>query len=172
MSENITEGTVGQLSSPKNVENIEKNIKNIRKQMRNFAEHKENMSNKDKEIENQKMFEIRDNFDKLLKKEIKELKIDDTEIINSNAFSEMMEKKLIQENKNDSITLSYTFTTKAIDPILNYYKILFPDLKNNVNFAVNYIKLDGSNDKIENIRNYWKQINTLLESDKKTYLLC
>lgn len=129
MSENITEGTVGRLSSPKNVENIEKNIKNIRKQMRNFAEHKENMSNKDKEIENQKMSEIRDNFDKLLKKEIKELKIDDTEIINSNAFSEMMEKKLIQENKNDSITLSYTFTTKAIDPILNYYKILFPDLK-------------------------------------------
>ena len=78
MSENITEGTVGQLSSPKNVENIEKNIKNIRKQMRNFAEHKENMSNKDKEIENQKISEIRDNFDKLLKKEIKELKINDT----------------------------------------------------------------------------------------------
>lgn len=171
MSENITEGTVGRLSSPKNVENIEKNIKNIRKQMRNFAEHKENMSNKDKEIENQKMSEIRDNFDKLLKKEIKELKIDDTEIINSNAFSEMMEKKLIQENKNDSITLSYTFTTKAIDPILNYYKILFPDLKNNVNFAVNYIKLDGSNDKIENIRNYWKQINTLLESDEKNIFI-
>ena len=171
MSENITEGTVGRLSSPKNVENIEKNIKNIRKQMRNFAEHKENMSNKDKEIENQKMSEIRDNFDKLLKKEIKELKIDDTEIINSNAFSEMMEKKLIQENKNDSITLSYTFTTKAIDPILNYYKILFPDLKNNVNFVVNYIKLDGSNDKIENIRNYWKQINTLLESDEKNIFI-
>ncbi len=171
MSENITEGTVGRLSSPKNVENIEKNIKNIRKQMRNFAEHKENMSNKDKEIENQKMSEIRDNFDKLLKKEIKELKIDDTEIINSNAFSEMMEKKLIQENKNDSITLSYTFTTKAIDPIFNYYKILFPDLKNNVNFVVNYIKLDGSNDKIENIRNYWKQINTLLESDEKNIFI-